>query len=135
LGELVQFAKAQVAKVDQGLGLVFGWAIVCTEKGADHYDLQGDHIPEPVMLAGTSDFMEHARVGKEMHRGDQIGTVVHSLPLTGEIAKSLGIQSERTGWIVAMKPSAAVLEKFVSGEYTGFSVGGMCAFEPVAEAA
>lgn len=129
MGDVIKFRKAEVAKVDQGLGLVFGWAIVCTEKGEDHYDLQGDHIPEDVMVEATSDFMEHARIAKEMHRGDQIGSIVHSFPLTKDIADAMGIQSERTGWMVAMKPSSAVLAKFASGEYRGFSIGGDCAFE------
>lgn len=126
----MHFSKAEVAKVDEGLGLVFGWGIVCTEKGEDHYDLQGDHIPESVMVESTTDFMEHARVGKEMHRGAQIGSIVHSFPLTGEIAKAMGIQTDRTGWMVAMKPSSAVLQKFLDKTYTGFSIGGDCAYVP-----
>ena len=131
MGEVLPFNKAEVAKVNAELGLVFGWAIICTEKGEPHYDLQGDHIPEDVMVHSTSDFMEHARIAKEMHQGDQIGTIVHSFPLTAEIAKAMGIQTERTGWMVAMKPSAAVLQKFVDGTYTGFSIGGDCAYELV----
>ena len=67
---------AEVVKVDESLGLVFGWAIVCTEKGEDHYDLQGDHIPEGVMVSATTKFMEEARVAKEMHTGLQIGGIV-----------------------------------------------------------
>lgn len=127
--------KARVAKVDQGLGLVFGWGIICTEKGEDYEDLQGDHIPESVMVEAASDFMENARVAKEMHAGEQIGAIVHSFPLTKDIAEAMGIVCEKTGWMVAMKPNAAVLAKFVSGEYTGFSIGGDCAFEIVEEAA
>ena len=129
MGELIPFRKAEVAKVDEGLGLVFGWAIVCTEKGEDHYDLQGDHIPEEVMVEATTDFMENARIAKEMHRGDQIGSIVHSFPLTAEIAKAMGLQTEKTGWMVAMKPNSSVLAKFVDGTYTGFSIGGDCAYD------
>ena len=46
---------AEVLKVDESLGLVFGWAIVCAENGNDYYDLQGDHIPESVMLEAATD--------------------------------------------------------------------------------
>lgn len=134
MGDVISFDKcvnATVKAVDPALGLVFGWGIVCTEKGEDHFDLQGDNIPDPVMLEGTTDFMLNARVGKEMHRGDQIGTIVHSWPLTKEIADQFGIQCDRTGWMVAMKPNAAVLQKFVDKVYTGFSIGGDCAYELV----
>lgn len=114
--------------MDEGLGLVFGWGIICTEKGVDHYDLQGDHIPEDVMVESTSDFMENARVAKDMHVGSQHGTIVHSFPLTADIAKAMGITTEKTGWMIAMKPSAEVLKQFVSGERRGFSIGGDCAY-------
>lgn len=123
-----QIRKAEVFKVDEGLGLVFGWGIICTENGEDHFDLQGDHIPEDVMVAATSDFMENARVAKDMHAGEQHGTIVHSFPLTGEIAKAMGITTEKTGWMVAMKPCPEVLKQYVSGERRGFSIGGDCAY-------
>lgn len=123
-------AKAEVAKVDETLGLVYGWAIICTEKGEPHYDLQGDHIPEPVMTSAASDFMKHSRVAKEMHTGEQIGTIVHSFTLTTDIAKAMNIQTEKTGWMVAMQPDdPAILEKFRNGELTGFSIGGTCEYE------
>lgn len=128
MGAESKFVKAEVAKVDEGLGLVFGWAIVCTEKGEDHYDLQGDHIPESVMVEATTDFMENARVAKEMHSGEQIGAILHSFPLTKHIADAMGIVTEKTGWMVAMKPNAGVLQKFKDNVYTGFSIGGGCSF-------
>ena len=118
----------EVAKVAEEHGLVFGWAIVCTEKGEDHYDLHKDHIPEDVMLASTTEFMEDVRVAKEMHFGDEKGIILHSMPLTKEIAKAFGIETEKTGWMIAAKPTPEVLSKFASGEYTGFSIGGEAHF-------
>lgn len=124
-----QLQKATVAKVDAGLGLVFGWGIICKENGEDHFDTQGDHIPEDVMVNATSDFMENARVAKDMHSSaDPHGVIVHSFPLTEDIAKAMGISTEKTGWMVAMKPSAEILKKYEEGTYTGFSIGGQCAF-------
>ena len=120
--------KAEVFKVDEALGLVFGWGIICTEKGEDYFDTQGDHIPEDVMVTSTSDFMENARIAKDMHQGDQHGTIVHSFPLTKEIASAMGIETEKTGWMVAMKPSAEILAKYADGTYTGFSIGGGCSY-------
>ena len=33
--------RAKILKVDDSLGLVFGWAIVCQEDGVPYYDVQG----------------------------------------------------------------------------------------------
>lgn len=142
----IRKADVRVCKVDQKLGLVFGYAIVCKTRdpktGAlvDYYDdgsldeedskVYSDHIPEDEMLLASSEFMKSARVATEMHARDDVdeplpsGTVVHSFPLTSDIAKSLGIVPEMTGWLVAMKPEPAMLAKFASGELTQFSIGG-----------
>lgn len=120
--------KAEAVTVDDDLGLVFGWGMICTEKGVDHFDSQGDHIPEKVMVDSSSDFMLNSRTAKAMHDGEAIGSIVHSFPLTADIAKAMGIISEKTGWMVAMKPSAEVLKLYDDGTYTGFSVGGMCSY-------
>lgn len=114
----------KVEKVDEEHGLVFGYAIVCKEGGEPYYDVQGDHVPEDSMLGALTDFMLSARVAKEMHVGDGKGTVVFAFPMTGDIAGSLGIRVEKTGALIGMRPDPDVLEKFKSGEYTGFSIGG-----------
>ena len=117
---------AEVQKVDDNLGLVMGWAIVCKENGSDHYDLQNDHIPEDAMLKASLDFMENSQVAKEMHAGSKAGSVVFAFPLTEEIAKSFGILSHKSGLMIAMKPeSDEMLEKFRDGTFTGFSIGGL----------
>lgn len=119
-----KFDKASVVKVDKSLGLVFGYAIVCKVDGADYFDLQQDHIPESAMLEAATDFMLHSRVAKEMHSGDEVGSVVFAFPLTADIAKALDISAKQTGLLIAMKPSADVLGKFADGTYAGFSIGG-----------
>ena len=116
---------AEVTKVDEDLGLVMGFAIVCTEDGDPYFDVQGDHIPEDSMLKAATDFMIHSRVAKEMHTGDAAGSVVFAFPLTADIAESMGITTKKTGLMIAMKPDEDMLEKFRSGEYTGFSIGGV----------
>lgn len=124
------FLKADVAKVDEELGLVFGWGIICKIDGEPYFDVQGDHIPEDAMLRATSDFMLKSRVAGDMHLRNEDGSpmqdggVVFSFPLTEQTAKAMGIACSRTGWMVAVKPSAAVLSKYKSGEYGGFSIGG-----------
>lgn len=116
--------RAKVTKVDDDLGLVFGYAIVCKVDGEDYYDLHGDHIPEDAMLKAATDFMENSRTAKEMHTGESRGTIIFSWPMTSDIAKAFGIETSQTGLMVAMKPDTDMLAKFKSGELTGFSIGG-----------
>ena len=118
------FDKAAVVKVDESLGLVFGFAIVCKQDGEPYFDAQNDHIPEDAMLKAGVDFMLNSRVAKEMHSGGQAGTVVFAFPLTSDIAKALDIETKQTGFLIAMKPDAGMLKRFKSGELTGFSIGG-----------
>ncbi len=119
--------EASVVKVDSGLGVVFGWAIVCKIDGRPYVDLQGEHIPEDVMLKAAVDYMGDDRAVKEMHVGPDLigGKVLFAFPVTTEIAKAFDIPTAKTGLIIGMKPNDdGVLAKFRSGEYTGFSIGG-----------
>lgn len=131
-------SDAQVCKVDDALGLVFGYAIVCLEKGEPYFDSQDDHIPEDAMLKAASDFMQNSRTAGDMHTDEdgvpvsvsgkpaaKAGNIVFAFPLTTDIAKALGITTEKTGLLIAMKPDdPAILAKYKSGEYSGFSIGG-----------
>ena len=118
-----KFFKAET--VSDELGMVFGWAIVCKEDGADYFDSQDDHITEKAMLGAAVDFMENSRVMKEMHAGEEQGSVVFAWPLTEDIAKAMGIETQKTGLMIAVKPgNPEILEKFKTGEYSGFSIGG-----------
>lgn len=124
----------KVTKVDSALGIVFGWAIVCKKDGEDYYDLQGDHIPENAMIEAAADFMANSRMAKDMHGTDVDsilpGGVVFAFPMTEDIAKAFGISSSMSGLLVGFKPERAdILEKFASGEYTGFSIGGTVSTE------
>lgn len=130
---VVEKNAVRICKVDESLGIVFGWAIVCKIDGKDYYDLNVDksgervpeHIPEAAMLKATIDFMGGARAGNEMHAGPDVGTFVCAWPMTTEIAKAMGITTARTGLMVAYKPPADVLAKFKSGVYSGFSIEGV----------
>ena len=116
--------RAEVAKVDDSLGLVMGWAIVCKEDGEDYYDLQGDHIPEAAMLEAATDFAKSARVVGDQHAAKDSGEVVHVWPMTEDIAKAFGVETTKTGLMIAMQPSEDMLAKFRDGTLTGFSIGG-----------
>jgi hypothetical protein len=129
--------RAEVLKVDESLGLVMGFAIVCSEAGEPYFDVQGDHIPEDAMLKAAADFMMNSRVAGQMHTDEDgvftavsqkaaadHGTVVFAWPLTEDIAKAFNILTHKTGLMIAVKPDKDMLEKFQLGEYTGFSIGG-----------
>lgn len=122
--ESEKLIKVNSIDIDTELGLVFGYAIVCEKDGVPYFDTQGEHIPENVMLKASSNFMENSRVAKEMHTGEPIGSTIFAFPLTTDIAKSLGITTQKTGLIIAMKPNDEVLNKFKNKELTGFSIGG-----------
>ena len=124
-------STSNIAKVDESLGLVFGYAMVCKIDGEDHFDLHGHHIPEQTMLKTLTKFMETNPDAKEMHTGESVGKFVFAFPMTTEIAKSLDIEVKQTGALVAMKPdNQETLQKFASGEFTGFSI---CGINPVFE--
>jgi hypothetical protein len=116
--------RGRFFKVDDGKGIAYGWAIVCTEKGKQYVDTQGDHIPEDAMAAAAEEFSNNSRVAKDMHTGGQIGDVPFIYPVM-KSSKDLGIDSARTGMLVGFKPSDPELLKLIaSGERTGFSIGG-----------
>lgn len=117
--------QAKILKVDDELGLVLGWAIISTIEEQPYFDKQGDYIPDHGMLDAATDFMLSSRVAKEMHVGDEKGTVVFAWPMTAEIAKAFDIEVHQTGLMIAMKPdNEEMLEKFRDGTYNGFSIGG-----------
>ena len=56
--------KAQDPAQGEDLGLVFGWAMVCSEGGKDYFDEQGDNIPEDAMLKALADYEKEQRLGE-----------------------------------------------------------------------
>lgn len=115
----------EICKVDDELGIVFGWAMICKVNGKDYFDTQDDHIPESAMLSAATDFMANSRVLGEMHDGDEGGDVVFAMPVTTDIAKAFDIQTKQTGLVIGVRPAnEATLKKFRDGTYTGFSIGG-----------
>jgi hypothetical protein len=117
--------EGKILKVDDEQRMVYGWASVVTEKGIPVVDRQGDVIEADTLVKAINNFMEHVRVGKAMHTGEQVGVIVHSLPVTKEISEALGIQSDREGWVVAYKVyDDSVWDRVKSGDLAAFSIGG-----------
>jgi phosphohistidine swiveling domain-containing protein len=124
--------EGKILKTDDEQRLVYGWASVVTEKGEPVVDRQGDVIEADTLVKAVNEFMEHVRVGKAMHTGEQVGTIVHSLPITKEIGEALGIQTNREGWVVAYKVyDDAVWDMVKSGELAAFSIGGRAMKEEI----
>jgi hypothetical protein len=117
--------SADVMKLDSERRIAWGWASVSTVKGELVTDLQGDTIVPAEMEKMADRFMASARTAKAMHEGDQIGEVLHSFPLTMELAKAFGMETDREGWIIGMKiKDDAIWKGFQEGRYKAFSIGG-----------
>jgi cation transport regulator ChaB len=117
--------EGQIVKQLDEERLAFGWAYVSTVNGEISLDHSEEFIrPDQIAKAATN-FMLSMRTAKAMHTGGKIGEVVHSMPLTNEIAKALGIQSDREGWLVAIKVyDDQVWQDVKSGKLAAFSIGG-----------
>lgn len=126
-----------IEKIDDTIGIVFGWAIICKINGVPYYDLNIDknadgsfgervpeHITEPAMLKAAPGFAMGGRPGNIMHDGPDSGSYPFVFPVTEDIAKAMGWQTEKTGLAVGYKPTPEVLAKYRSGEFTGFSIEG-----------
>lgn len=116
---------SEVFKFNEEQRLVYGWAYVSTVKGEISLDHSGEYIRPDELVKAATNFMLDVRVAKAMHTGSQIGEIVHSLPVTKEIATSLGITSDREGWIICVKVhDDSVWEDVKSGKLSAFSIGG-----------
>ena len=124
--------EGQIVKQLDEERLAFGWAYVSTVNGEISLDHSEEFIrPDQIAKAATN-FMLSMRTAKAMHSGGKIGEVVHSMPLTNEIAKALGIQSGREGWLVAIKVyDDQVWQDVKSGKLAAFSIGGRALKEMV----
>ena len=117
--------KADILKVDEDERIVWGWAYVSTVKGVPSVDHSNESVSPEVLVKAATNFMLSVRTAKAMHQGDSVGEVVHSFPLTNELGKSLGVSSDREGWIICMKiHDEKVWQSVKSGELSAFSIGG-----------
>lgn len=124
----------KIVKADDEQRIAYGWASVIAIKGQPFEDSQGDIIDAPTLEKATGDFMMDVRRAMSMHErnpeggideGMAKGVVVHSMPLTPEIKKAFGLQSDMDGWIVGVKVlDDDVWKKVKSGELAAFSIGG-----------
>jgi hypothetical protein len=117
--------QVKLTKTDDEMRMVFGFASVIENPLGTVVDTQNDTIDSSELLKSTTTYMEGARIAKEMHVGGKIGEVIHSFPLTPDLAKSLGISTPQYGWIVGMKVhDDSTWERVKKGELAAFSIGG-----------
>lgn len=129
--ENIQF-KADILKRDDEERLVYGWAYVSTVNGQLSLDHSDEFIRPEQLAKATTNFMLSMRTAKRMHSGDAVGEVVHSLPITKDIATALGLETDREGWVVAIKVyDDQVWQDVKSGKLPAFSIGGSALKEAI----
>lgn len=138
---VTRFAKNAVQ-----LGMAIGYAVVCEKRGEDgefvpYFDEDRDfpeHITPQCMVEAACDLAMSDRVMGVMHKSrdgvmpsdpsevEPRGIIVHTFPMTQEIAAALDITVQKTGLLVAVKPNdKSVLQDIRSGKYAAFSIGGL----------
>jgi len=118
-------SSVKIIKMDEEQRVVWGWASVATEDGKPVFDVHGDHIPMSELTKASIDFMENVRVGKSLHEGEQVSVVIGCLPLSQELAKALGIESNREGLIMGFRVhDDQTWELIKSGDLPALSIGG-----------
>ena len=117
--------KADILKADEDRRIVYGWASVSTVDGDLVKDQQGDTIAPEEMAKMADSFMQSVRTAKAMHQGDGIGEVIHSWPLTKDIAAAFGIETNKEGWLVGMKiHDDRIWDLVKQGRLAELSIGG-----------
>lgn len=127
----------KVAKLDEALGVVFGYAVASTVDGgaSPHIDLQGDAVVGGDELIKVAlGFVEAGALSDVMHDEKNDGFVPFVFPLTKDTKAALGITSDVEGIAIGMKPSTETFKRFVSGELAAFSIGGTGIREPLEKA-
>lgn len=138
---VTRFAKNAVQQ-----RMAIGYAVVCEKRNSKgefepYFDDDRDfpeHITPQCMVEAACDFAMSDRISGVMHKSadgsmpndpeevEPRGVVVHTFPLTQEIADALEITVQKTGMIVAVRPNdESVLEDIRSGKYAAFSIGGL----------
>lgn len=104
--------------------MLLGFAAIDTLDGKPYVDLDGDQIPSDVLFDAINDYAKYSRVILYEHSGRQVGTARHTFPLTADVAESLGITSDRTGFQIGAVVDKAMEVLYDEGKINGFSIGG-----------
>ncbi len=133
MGKRVEFTKlVEIEKTDHEQRMVWGWAYLCkTADGAQVVDHGGDVVSMTEIQQAAEDFMLSSRIGGVMHK-DQGGFVSQSIVVTDEIAKELGLTTQKRGWFIGFKVSNDdAWAKVKDGTFRAFSIGGTAVSEAI----
>lgn len=115
--------SADVVKAEQQIA--YGWASVVSIDGKELVDKQGHIISSAEMEKMANTFMMSQRVAKEMHTGGTVGQIIHSMPITKQLMKALGIEGDTEGWLIGVKVNDPdVWKRVKDGTLKAFSIGG-----------
>lgn len=121
-----------IAKADDELRTVWGWASVTHEAGQVVTDTQGDQIDIGDLVKAAHGFMTDSRIGGDMHDVMGIGTVVESLVFSPDVQKALGVDLGKIGWFIGLRVTDdGVWKRVKDGELAAFSFGGRAVREAV----
>lgn len=114
-----------IRKFNTELRTVYGFASVSTKNGELVEDAHGDMISSDELVKAAHDFVRFFRTGMEMHNGTMVGEVVECAVFTKDVQEALGIDLGLEGmWIGYRVYDEDVWQKFLSGVYKAFSIGG-----------
>lgn len=127
-------ARVPVAKVDEGRGLVFGWASTSTDSEGrllvDHGD---DAIPPEDLEAAAYRYTAESRRIGEMHQRIGVGALVESVVITPAKRRAMGLDaSEAVGWWIGVRvEDPETRRRAAAGELAEFSIAGEALRRPI----
>ncbi len=96
--------SGEIVKVDEEQGRVFGWAYVFSKNGEQVEDHSGDIIDTPESRAALEDayigYVKDHRTGDLDHETFNVSKLIMSAFMTDDLAKSLGMTTEKEGIMV-----------------------------------
>jgi hypothetical protein len=117
-----KFVKANTLSKERRV--VFGLAMVTKESGVEYFDTDNQSFTPDAMIDAAIDWSANGQLTNDMHDEDS-GCGVFSFPIDEAIKKAFGIDCDWEGLMIGYRPTQEVFEKFLTGEYTGFSVEGL----------
>lgn len=123
-GLVVKMQKAQ--RMDEDKRQVFGFFSVVELNGQPIVDSQGDIIKSEDIESAVYKYVKLSRMGDERHDSRAKMVCIESMYFSKEKQQALGIDLGYVGWWGGFEvQDAGTWAKIKSGEYQGFSIGGV----------
>lgn len=105
---------------------VFGFFSVVEVNGSPVVDSQGDVIKSEDIESAVYKYVKHSRMGDERHDSRTKMVCIESMYFSKEKQQALGIDLGCVGWWGGFEvQDSGTWAKIKSGEYQGFSIGGV----------